>query len=35
LEELQIFLCLQEMDLEVQEAILAEEQVHGLHRFNG
>jgi hypothetical protein len=30
-----ILLCLQEMDLEVQEVILAEEQAHGLHPFNG
>jgi hypothetical protein len=31
LEECQIILCLQEVDLEVQEAILAEELERGLH----
>jgi hypothetical protein len=35
LEEHQILLCLQEMDLEVQEVILVEEQAHGLHPPNG
>jgi coenzyme F420-reducing hydrogenase alpha subunit len=30
LEERKILLCLQETDLEVQEAILAQEQEHGL-----
>jgi hypothetical protein len=35
LEERQILLCLQELDLEVQEAMLAEEQVHGLHPHDG
>jgi hypothetical protein len=34
-EERQILLCLQEMNLEVQEVILAEEQVCGLHPFDG
>jgi hypothetical protein len=35
LEECQILLCLQETDQEVQEAILAEEQEHGLHPPDG
>jgi hypothetical protein len=35
LEERHILLCLQETDLEVHEAILEEEQVRGLHPFNG
>jgi hypothetical protein len=35
LEERQILLCLQELDLEVQEAMLAEEQVHDLHPHDG
>jgi hypothetical protein len=34
LAECQIHLCLQETDLEVQEAVLVEEQVRGLHPFN-
>jgi hypothetical protein len=35
LEECQILLCLQEADLEVQEVILVEEQVRGLHPPDG
>jgi hypothetical protein len=35
LEERQTFLCLQEMDLEVQEVILAKEQTCILHHFDG
>jgi hypothetical protein len=35
LEERHILLCLLEMDLEVQEAMLVEEQVRGLHPFDG
>jgi hypothetical protein len=35
LEEHQIHLCLQETDLEVQEAILVEEQECGLHPYDG
>jgi hypothetical protein len=34
LEECQILLCLQEIDLEVQEAMLVEEQARGLHPFD-
>jgi hypothetical protein len=35
LEERHILLCLLEMDLEVQEAMLVEEQARGLHPFDG
>jgi hypothetical protein len=35
LEEREILLCLQETGREVQEAILAEEQVRSLHPFIG
>jgi hypothetical protein len=35
LEECHILLCLQEMDLEVQEVILAKEQARGLHPTDG
>jgi hypothetical protein len=35
LEDRQILLCLQEMDLEVREVMLAEEQACGLHPHNG
>jgi hypothetical protein len=35
LEEPQILLSLQEMDLEVRVAKLAEEQARGLHSFDG
>jgi hypothetical protein len=35
LEEHQILLCLQEVDLEVQEAILADEQARGQHPPDG
>jgi hypothetical protein len=35
LEECQIFLCLHETELEVQEVILAEEQACGLHPHDG
>jgi hypothetical protein len=35
LEERHILLCLLEMDLKVQEAMLVEEQARGLHPFNG
>jgi hypothetical protein len=35
LEKCQILLSLQEMDLEVREAKLAEEHACGLHSFNG
>jgi hypothetical protein len=34
-EECQIQLCLQEMDLEVQEVILTKEQVCSMHPFDG
>jgi hypothetical protein len=34
-EEYQIQLCLQEMDLEVQEVILTKEQVCSMHPFDG
>jgi hypothetical protein len=35
LEELQILLCLQEMELEVQEVILVEELERDLHPIDG
>jgi hypothetical protein len=35
LKERQILLCLLETDLEVQEAMQAEEQEHNLHPFDG
>jgi hypothetical protein len=35
LEERQILLCLLETDLEVQEAMLVEEQARSLHPFDG
>jgi hypothetical protein len=35
LEECHVLLFLQEMDLEVREAILAEEQEHDLHPIDG
>jgi hypothetical protein len=34
-KEHQIVLCLQDTDLEMQKAILVEEQVCGLHPFDG
>jgi hypothetical protein len=35
LEECKILFCLQEMDLDVQEMILAEDQERGLHPTDG